>query len=428
MSDVPEETPGIEAKSMTTEAVLAGSALLSMGIGGGLLNPASSEKTVGALLVFAGLALSSWTALRIKDKLSISSLELKAAQRETEESRALAVQERNVLDGLAEGLDVWILLLDHAGNIQYANDKAMRAFGIKNPLGQSVLAVTLSRTLHELVVSASRGLVAESTELTLQHPVERTVSARVWPVDERREQFFLTIYDVTDLRRLERARRDFVANVSHELRTPMATIRAMAETILDEQTTSDSTNVRYLQKVITEIDRLTRISDDLLVLSAAESDQKLKEPIELASVVNAAVHQVRPKAERKGLELVSDDVQPAVVWGNSEQLTQVMLNLLDNAINYTAEGQVTVTLRTQSNVALVSVRDTGIGIPSEHLTRVFERFYRVDKARSRATGGTGLGLSIVRNIIDSHNGTVGVDSVLNSGTTFWFKIPLLEDE
>lgn len=375
-----------------------------------------------------GFGLLTWPAYSLYRKNLEDQIALSAAEHQVAEANALAVRERNVLDGLAEGLDVWILLLDSEGKIQYANERAMEAFGFKNPLGQSVLAVTLSRDLAELVEASGRGEIAEIRELTLRHPQERTVLARVWPANDQKDQFFLSVYDVTDLRRLERARRDFVANVSHELRTPMATIRAMAETILEDPQPTESPNTRYLQKVITEVDRLTRISDDLLVLSAAESDSKQKEPIELASVVNAAAQQIRPKAERKGLELIATDVDQAVVMGNAEQLTQVMLNLLENAVNYTASGTIRVSLTTSHDTAEVRVEDSGIGIPSEHMGRVFERFYRVDKARSRATGGTGLGLSIVRNIIETHGGVVGVESVLNEGSTFWFRLPILEDE
>ena len=379
-------------------------------------------------LALLGPVAVIWAGSRLYSQIVDDRASKSILEKQVEEANALAVRERNVLDGLVEGLDVWILLLDRQGQIQYANEEAIKAVGFKNPLGQSVLAVTLSRELADLVEASAAGQATEMVELTLRHPQERIVMARVWPANDQGDQFFLSVYDVTDLRRLERARRDFVANVSHELRTPMATIRAMAETILDEPQPEDSPNTRYLQKVITEVDRLTRISDDLLILSAAESDSKHKEPVELAQVVHAALVQARPKTERKGLELKEGALDPAVVMGNAEQLTQVMLNLLENAINYTANGSIEVSCIAKDGFATVSVKDSGMGIPSDHLARVFERFYRVDKARSRATGGTGLGLSIVRNIIESHGGTVGVESVLNSGSTFWFRIPILEDE
>lgn len=344
------------------------------------------------------------------------------------EAQGRSINDRNMLDGLADGLDVWILLLDNRGTIRYANQKAIEALGIKDAVGQSILAVTLSRELADLVASTTDSEPSHMTEVVLRHPRERNVMARVWSATTQNDQFFVSIYDVTDLRRLERARRDFVANVSHELRTPMATIRAMAETILDDPEEISGDTEKYLNRIVTEVDRLTRISDDLLTLSAAESKPKPKEPVRLSQIVVGAVNQVRPKAQRKGLALLTNDFPDVTVMGDAEALIQVMLNLLENAVNYTSEGHVKVDVDVEGDCAKVTVSDTGMGIPSDHIDRIFERFYRVDKARSRATGGTGLGLSIVRNIVDSHHGTVGVDSVLSQGSSFWVYLPIMETE
>ncbi|MBS1724688.1 MAG: GHKL domain-containing protein [Armatimonadetes bacterium] len=354
-----------------------------------------------------------------KGAVSASAL---AASKELE-----AARERQALDGLADGLDVWILLVDRAGTILYANDKFSSVFRYPEPVGQSILAVTLSRDLASLVTESAESGEPKSREVVFEHPAERVGLARAWREGEDGDHLFVSVYDVTDLRRLERARRDFVANVSHELRTPMATIRAMAETILDDSETTNDETKRYLTKVISEVDRLTRISNDLLTLSVAESKPTQRASVDLSDLCRSAAHQTSPKAKRKKLGFTSHLDQDVIVEANPEQITQVLLNLLENAINYTSEGSVELTCRSEGDTARVEVTDTGMGIPSEHLGRIFERFYRVDKARSRETGGTGLGLSIVKHIIESHGGQAGVESRLNEGSTFWFTLPLAQE-
>jgi len=242
---------------------------------------------------------------------------------------------------------------------------------------------------------------------------------KAWPSPG--DRVFLSIFEITELRKLERIRKDFVANVSHEMRTPMTIIRAMAETLLDE----DDLQIKekYLTKIISEVDRLSTISQDLLVLSTAESNPVRKQNCDLAEIVMGVVHQLEPKAREKGIEFTYDGPDTLSINANGAQMIQIALNLFDNAINYTADGKVSVSLSEQEHFVELTVSDTGIGISSEHLGRIFERFYRVDKARSRSTGGTGLGLSIVKHIAESHGGSVSVTSALNEGSTFVVKLP-----
>ncbi len=325
-------------------------------------------------------------------------------------------------DDLVAGLDVAVFQLDDRLGISYANPAATSMFRFPDPVGRTLISVTLSHDLDELVREAAASRSKQRKEVSFAYPEGRTTIAEASPSPDAASTF-LTLYETTDLRRLERIRQDFVANVSHELRTPLTTIRAMAETLQDEPDNRELA-VRYLDKIVGEVDRLSSIAEDLLILSAAESSPVRKHTCDIAAVFRAAVQLLHNKAQAKGLDLGYDGPHNLDVEANTAQMSQVAINLVDNAINYTAEGAVRVELTQEGDVAVIEVRDTGIGIASEHLPRIFERFYRVDKGRSRATGGTGLGLSIVRNIIEAHGGQVDVQSTLNKGSSFFVRLPI----
>lgn len=332
-------------------------------------------------------------------------------------------QQRAAVDSLADGLDIAIFISDGRGSIQYSNQRACILFDFADTLGRSILAVTLSYDLEQLVLDAQRAGEPRTAEINFTYPKDRVGLVKVWPSPENPGRVFISIYDMTDLRRLERVRQDFVANVSHELRTPMTIIRSMAETLQDDSE-PDSLSERYLGKIIEEVDRLSIISQDLLVLSAAESNPVRKHACDIAGVFRQALAQLEPKAEDKGLMVSYEGAPHLMVEANNTQMTQVALNLVDNAINYTNSGTVNVTISVQEQNVIIEVKDSGIGIASEHLPRVFERFYRVDKARSRNTGGTGLGLSIVKHIVEAHGGKVKVDSELGVGSKFTVTLPV----
>lgn len=334
-----------------------------------------------------------------------------------------SAEQREALDSLADGLAVAIFLCNERGSIQFANREARSMFRFDDIAGRSVLEVTFSPDLENLIFDALRSRAPQRSEVTLNHPVERVVRAQAWPESGRSDRVFLSLYDITDLRRLERARRDFVANVSHELRTPMTAVRTMVESMQEDD--DEQLRQRYFAKILSEVDRLTRLTEDLLTLSASESQPQTTGVSDLAEVAAATVAQMRPKAEAKGLRLAYQGVERALVPASAEQMVQVLVNLLDNAVNYTSEGGVDVFLTVENGWVRLDVTDTGLGIPSDQLDRIFERFYRVDKGRSRATGGTGLGLSIVKHIVESHGGTVTVKSALNHGSTFTVRLPSL---
>lgn len=350
-----------------------------------------------------------------------------ARERDREHAQATLLEstleaQRNAIDTLAEGLEVAIFLCDAKGVIQYANRKAADMFRFPAPAGRSILAVTLSYDLERLVLECVRSGDPKHAELAFSYPDGRTAQAAAWP-ERGGDRIFLSLYETTDLRKLERVRQDFVANVSHELRTPLTTIRAMAETLQEEPDNADL-RARYLANIVSEVDRLSLLANDLLVLTSSESSPVRKHACDIAEVVQAIVQQLMRKAASKGLELTYTGPERLIVEANAAQMSQVVINLVDNAIGYTNEGSVHVSLSQDDDQVVLAVRDTGIGIASEHLPRIFERFYRVDKARGRSTGGTGLGLSIVKHIVEVHGGQVNVQSALNEGSTFMVRLPV----
>lgn len=375
------------------------------------------------VMVLVGAA-AVLVASRARQETARRDLYEKALKKKIDRLRDDVREHSTVLDRLADGLDVAVFLTDGSQVVSYANERAISMFQFDKPANQTLLAITLSNELAELVAKSQQERTSQQAELNLRHPEERIVRVHVWPESPENRRYFVSLYDVSDLRRLERVRRDFVANVSHELRTPMTTIRAMAETIEDETGGDAFAHHNYIDRIIKEVDRLTRITDDLLTLSVAESGTVSKMPTNAAEVVRSVVQPLVKKAESKGLTLSLNAPTELEVHVNPTQLSQVAINLVDNAINYTKEGEIAVTLSEEGGLMKMEVRDTGIGLASEHLDRIFERFYRVDKGRSRATGGTGLGLSIVRHIVESHRGRVEVSSEMNKGTTFTVWMPL----
>ncbi len=239
----------------------------------------------------------------------------------------------------------------------------------------------------------------------------------------------LVLHDVSELRRLENLRREFVSNVSHELKTPLTTIQAYTETLLDGAMHDDSVNRSFLQRIDEQAERLHRLILDLLSLARIEAAEDAFElsPVSVDATVRACVAEHLPIAKAKGIELRSEPPpQELIAWADEEGLLTVLNNLVDNAIKYTpAGGRVSVRWRIEGKRATIEVQDTGIGISKMHQARVFERFYRVDKARSRELGGTGLGLSIVKHWAQVFGGSVDVTSELGRGSTFAVRLPAI---
>lgn len=373
------------------------------------------------------IAAASLIAVGIRAQTTVADLTdaLGRRQSQVELLEAQVAQQKGSVDVLADGLEVAVFICDAKANILYANRRAWEMFRFEEPLGRSVLAVTLSYDLERLIVEAHRTEEPQNAELNFTYPEDRVGLAKAW-TQPQSDRVFLSVYEITDLRRLERVRQDFVSNVSHEIRTPLTIIRAMAETLLDEPKSTDETQTKYLEKVVSEVDRLSLITNDLLILSAAESNPVRKHACNIAEVFSGVVESLRPRATDKSLTIEYHGPAEAVIEANAAQMTQVAINLVENAINYAAEGAIEVDLETGTDSIAVRVADHGIGIASEHLPRIFERFYRVDKGRSRSSGGTGLGLSIVKHIVEAHGGRVTVESSLHKGATFTVTLPVGE--
>ena len=236
------------------------------------------------------------------------------------------------------------------------------------------------------------------------------------------------ISDVTDIRRLERMRKEFVANVSHELKTPLTSIKGFAETIVDlPEEQIDPTVKNFVGIIQKQADRLETLIEDLMMLSKLEKDKGSAEVLsrqQVGATLSAAIELCRMKAENKKIELLTDFQSTAEINLNSGLFEQAVINLVDNAIKYSPEfSQVEVSSYDLEKQVIIQIKDQGIGIEQKHLPQLFERFYRVDKGRSRSMGGTGLGLSIVKHIIQAHNGVISVESQIGEGSRFTISLP-----
>ncbi|MEA3328819.1 MAG: ATP-binding protein, partial [Candidatus Omnitrophota bacterium] len=324
-----------------------------------------------------------------------------------------------------------VMVVDLKGAILLMNQTLKDFLHIKEESdGKEPLEIIRNIEIQELVdtvLKLQEGV--ESREIAVFVPEEKILLVHATPVirEGRPEGAVLVFHDITSLRRLEKIRQDFVANVSHELRTPISSIKGYAETLL-EGALDDKENARDFLKIIySDSDRLAKLIDDLLDLSKIESG-KLKLILKSAAlepVVKRIVSGLKAQAKAKSLVIninISKDISNILV--DEGRIAQVLLNLIDNAIKYTNEqGEITILVKDQGEFIQVDIADTGIGIPEKDISRLFERFYRIDKARSRELGGTGLGLSIVKHIVSAHHGEVSVQSVLGQGSTFSFTIP-----
>ena len=338
--------------------------------------------------------------------------------------------ENNRLEVILESITEAILVVDRDGRVVLANKALANLFGLDPPL-EGLLTAEVVR--YSTIQGALAGCLAEGRrremEVELTGAPERHLDMQVAPVFEGNECIgaVAVLYDITRLRELERMRRDFVANVSHELRTPLTAIKGYAEILSDSALDDRETARRFTGIIENHADRLTHLLGDLLDLSRLESDQLEVEliPCELKPLVDTAVGSVSQAAAQKQIA-IHCDVPPSVqVICDPKLIEQALINLLDNAVKYTpAGGKVRVGTRPVEDTdrLAIYVEDTGVGIPSEDLGRIFERFYRVDKGRSRDLGGTGLGLSIVRHIAEVHGEQVSVQSKLGAGTTFSFEL------
>jgi signal transduction histidine kinase len=377
---------------------------------------------VEALAIALGLvvlALSGWLWLRDRARLRARLERLERERAELAERAAAdaarLAEARLVLGAMREG----VVLFDAEGRTALANRTAEELLG---GAPRSV-ETTLPLALREAILGARGERRARTADLQAGSP-PRVLRAEAVPAAED-GSVLLVLRDVTEARRLESVRRDFVANASHELKTPVASIRAAAETLRAVASEDPGAVAGFAERIEREAVRLSRIVSDLLDLSRLEAGPEAEaEDVALDALLREEVERVRPAAEEAGVALTLAAEPTPPVRGSARDLALMARNLLENAIAYTrAGGRVDVAVRAEEGEVVLTVADTGIGIPSRDLDRIFERFYRVDRARSRETGGTGLGLSIVRHVVENHRGTVRVRSELGRGSTFEVRLP-----
>jgi signal transduction histidine kinase len=317
-----------------------------------------------------------------------------------EELRAETDLREQILASMREG----VILAGSSSELVYANQAASQMFGNER---MAMVPPQLDRLGEQ--------------EFTVHHPRRRDLRSTSVRLSDGRT--LSVIQDQTERKRVESIRRDFVANASHELKTPVAGILVTAETV--EQAIDE--NIEFAKKfaanLVREARRLSALVQDLLDLARLEDDKAEISPVRLTQVVLEEVAAVRDRVASKGLTLHVDLPDEVEVLGGREDLAVMVRNLLENAVGYTASGSITVTLRDTGEEFELAVADTGVGIPTSDLERIFERFYRVDRARSRDTGGTGLGLSIVRHVVERSGGTVKAISELGHGSTFVVRLP-----
>ncbi len=328
-----------------------------------------------------------------------------------------------ILACMAEG----VLTVDPELRVIFCNEAFAKTFGIRmqSSEGRILYEVVREPMIRDILERALRNPGGESDRFQLPSASGRWFEANALPFgEEPGHGAVLVLHDVTDIERQEQVRKDFVADVSHELRTPLAAIRGYAETLLDGALEDQENNRKFVEIIRSHAIRLSNIASDLLVISELDSHVPPATPPErlsLLGIIESAMHTVEGSASMRKIELDTSACHDCAVVGYRFRLEQALTNLLDNAVKFNRpEGRVVVECGPagEDGLVRVSVSDTGIGIPSDELRKIFERFYRVDKARTRAAGGTGLGLPIVKEVVEAMGGTVTVESQLGRGSRF----------
>ncbi|WP_227872474.1 two-component system histidine kinase PnpS [Jeotgalibaca ciconiae] len=347
-----------------------------------------------------------------------------------EEKNNTILQSNDRLSALLDRLIIGVVLLDSERRIEMMNPAVYQILGIdENLLAHSFLEMSKSYGLVQIIQETYQQKTNKNEEIHIYHPKERILDVNTMIIpDIRGNQMIVLLYDITEIRRLEKVRTDFVTNASHELRTPVTALKGFSEVLLDGALDNPQLLRQFLEIMYKESRRLEILVNDILDLSRAEQRQvPMKiEKIILNDAVKACFQVIKPQADEKGLKLrlLSNHPTPVVLEGDQSRLEQVLNNLIYNAVNYTDKGgKISVLLEETNEEVIFHVADTGIGIPEENLGRIFERFYRVDKGRSRNSGGTGLGLSIVRYLVQNMNGSISVKSTLGLGSTFTVRLP-----
>jgi len=346
-------------------------------------------------------------------------------------------KERDYVQTILKGMVEGILVVDERGRIVVANNALRQLLSLPSNVANRIpLEIIRNAELEEAIRKVIQDGKNTSFELSLPSPLGKILEVNVVGIfpslgekkrgEEEIRGAIAVFHDITRLKELEKVRQDFVANVSHELRTPLTTIKGYAETLL-EGALHEDVATQFVHIIKKHTDRLTKIVEDLLTLSKIETREfhLNLEPLFVSALIEDVIDFVKESSEKKNISVHVNEIPPSLsVQADYDYLERVLINLLDNAIKYGQEGgEITISADERDQEVQFSVRDNVIGIPTEDLPRIFERFYRVDKGRSQELGGTGLGLSIVKHIIQAHGGRVWVESQLEKGSTFYFTLP-----
>ncbi|PXV68712.1 two-component system histidine kinase PnpS [Halanaerobium congolense] len=344
-------------------------------------------------------------------------------------------QEKNRIEAILESMVDGVIAVDKDGEITLINPAASRIFNIEAEKieGKDLLTTLFSHRIEMYLQRAFDTKKSIKREIKYKNPEQKIIQATFIPLLDEEDKItggVIVLTDITELRKLETVRNDFVANVSHELRTPLTSIVGYLDTLLESDVEDPEIRNKFLKIIKEEADRLSILIKDLLNLSEIESHTFDLKPGSFKNVLNKVIKLMEKNAEKKEIELqfeIADDLSP--VYMVREQIKQVLINLFDNAIKYTPRaGKIKITVRQIDDKVYFSIKDNGMGIPQADQERIFERFYRVDKARSRAFGGTGIGLSIVRNIIKQHGSEIQVKSREGEGSEFYFYLNTVESK
>jgi signal transduction histidine kinase len=377
--------------------------------------------TIVALALLAGAVVGALVGARgMRSRLAEAERRAESASTQVERGAALERERRAVQDLILDSMHEGVLLFDAGFETVFANSALDRHLGTRPASAAELFPVAVREAVRKVAASAAPVTV----EAELGAP-SRWLRISVSPAGEG--SVLMVVADITDARRIEEVRRDFVANASHELKTPAASIQAAAETLQAVVGEDPAAASRFAAQLERDALRLSRIVADLLDLSRLESGSDLADRVRLDALAREEVERLADPAREAAISLSIAAAEPATVEGSARDLSLLVRNLIDNAVRYTPpNGTVVVRVSIEGPDVRLEVQDSGVGIPARDLPRVFERFYRVDRARSRETGGTGLGLAIVRHVAENHGGSVSVTSEIGSGSTFTVLLPVAD--
>jgi two-component system phosphate regulon sensor histidine kinase PhoR len=346
-------------------------------------------------------------------------------------SNISSLTQRNAeLEAMLSSMEAGVVAIDDSSDILFYNRSFEKICNNSKSItsGQSLFTLFRNAAVFDAIDEVKEMKCSVMKEGSISGQGLRYIRVTGTPLGLDGEKSFgilLIIEDITQLKKLENMRRDFVSNVTHELKTPLTSIRGFIDTLKSGAMKEEAVANRFLDIIDIEAERLFSLIQDILILQEIESKREFERvPSDLNECVNAVIELLHPEIQDSPIQ-ISFEPQPYLkpFYCNPDRMKQLLINLLDNAIKYTEEGTITVSLKEEENDLILSVKDTGIGIEKEYLSRIFERFYRVDKGRSRKQGGTGLGLSIVKHIVELYNGNIQVNSTLGVGTEFIITLP-----